>query len=66
MYAEVKAKTLNGKPEEALKTLRLALESGYLEKGHSVQEVLDDDDLQTLHELPQLAEMLNEFSKKEP
>ena len=66
MYAEVKVKTLNGKPEEALKTLRLALESGYLEKGHSVQEVLDDDDLQTLHELPQLAEMLNEFSKKEP
>jgi tetratricopeptide (TPR) repeat protein len=59
MYSEAQVKTLIGKPEDALKSLRLALEKGY-----PAQEAWNDPELQKLQALPQFAQLRNEFSKK--
>jgi serine/threonine protein kinase/Tfp pilus assembly protein PilF len=59
MYQEAQVKTMVGKPEEALKALRLALEKGY-----SAQEAWNDPELQKLQALPQFAQLVNQFSKK--
>jgi serine/threonine protein kinase/tetratricopeptide (TPR) repeat protein len=59
MYSEAQVKTLIGKPEEALKSLRLALEKGY-----SAQEAWNDPELQKLQALPQFSQLVNEFAKK--
>jgi Flp pilus assembly protein TadD len=59
MYSEVQVKTLIGKPEEALKSLRLALEKGY-----AAQEAWNDPELQKLQALPQFSQLVKEFSKK--
>jgi eukaryotic-like serine/threonine-protein kinase len=59
MYSEVQVKTLIGKPEDALKSLRQALEKGY-----SAQEAWTDPELQKLQALPQFSQLVNQFSKK--
>jgi tetratricopeptide (TPR) repeat protein/tRNA A-37 threonylcarbamoyl transferase component Bud32 len=59
MYSEVQVKTLIGKPEDALKSLRQALEKGY-----SAQEAWNDPELQKLQALPQFSQLVNQFSKK--
>ena len=59
MYSEVQVKTLIGKPEEALKPLRQALEKGY-----SAQEAWNDPELQKLQALPQFSQLVNEHSTK--
>jgi serine/threonine protein kinase/Flp pilus assembly protein TadD len=59
MYSEAQVKTMIGKPEEALKSLRLALEKGY-----AAQEAWTDPELQKLQALPQFSQLVNEFSKK--
>ena len=59
IYSEAQVKTLIGKPEEALKPLRLALEKGY-----GAQEAWNDPELQKLQALPQFSQLVNEFSKK--
>ena len=59
MYSEAQVKTLIGKPEEALKSLRLALEKGY-----AAQEAWNDPELQKLQALPQFSQLVNEFTKK--
>jgi eukaryotic-like serine/threonine-protein kinase len=59
MYSEAQVKALIGKPEEALKSLRLALQKGY-----SAQEAWNDPELQKLQALPQFSQLVNEFSAK--
>jgi serine/threonine protein kinase/tetratricopeptide (TPR) repeat protein len=59
IYSEAQVKTLIGKPEEALKSLRLALEKGY-----AAQEAWNDPELQKLQALPQFSQSVNQFSKK--
>ncbi len=59
MYSEAQVKTLIGKPEEALKALKQALEKGY-----SAQEAWNDPELQKLQGLPQYAQLVNEYAKK--
>ncbi len=59
MYQEVQVKTMIGKPDEALKALRLALEKGY-----PAQEAWNDPELQKLQALPQFSQLVNQFSKK--
>jgi len=59
MYSEVQVKALVGKPEDAVKALRLALEKGY-----SAQEAWNDPELQKLQALPQFSQLVNEYSKK--
>ena len=59
IYYEVQVKTLVGQPEEALKSLRLALE-----KGWTAQEAWNDPELQKLQALPQFSQLVKEFSKK--
>jgi eukaryotic-like serine/threonine-protein kinase len=59
MYSEAQVKTMIGKPEEGLKSLRMALEKGY-----SAQEAWNDPELQKLQALPQFLQLVNEFSKK--
>jgi serine/threonine protein kinase/tetratricopeptide (TPR) repeat protein len=58
-YSEAEVNTLIGKPEDALKSLRLALEKGY-----PAQEAWNDPELQKLQALPQFSQLVNEFSKK--
>ncbi len=59
MYSEAQVKTLIGKPEEALKALRLALEKGY-----AAQEAWNDPELQKLQVLPKFSQLVNQFTKK--
>ncbi len=59
MYSEALVKTMIGQPEEALKSLRLALEKGY-----SAQEAWNDPELQKLQALPQFSQLVNQFTKK--
>jgi serine/threonine protein kinase/Flp pilus assembly protein TadD len=59
MYSEVQVKTLIGKPEEAVKSLRQALEKGY-----GAQEAWNDPELQKLQALPQFSQLVNQFTKK--
>ena len=59
IYSEAQVKTLIGKPEEALKSLRLALVKGY-----SAQEAWNDPELQKLQDLPQFLQLVNEFTKR--
>ena len=59
MYSEAQVKTLIGKPEEALKALRLALEKGY-----AAQEAWNDPELQKLQALPQFSQLVKQFTKK--
>ena len=59
MYSQVQVETLIGKPEDALKSLRQALE-----KGWAAQEAWNDPELQKLQALPQFSKLVNEFSKK--
>jgi len=59
IYSDALAKTMTGKPEEALKSLRLALEKGY-----PAQEAWNDPELQKLQALPQFSQLVNQFSKK--
>jgi tetratricopeptide (TPR) repeat protein/tRNA A-37 threonylcarbamoyl transferase component Bud32 len=59
MYSEAQVKTLIGKPEEALKSLRLALEKGY-----AAQEAWNDPELQKLQALPRFSQLVNQFTKK--
>ncbi len=56
MYQEVQVKTMIGKPEEALKALRLALERGY-----PAQEAWNDPELAKLRALPEFSRLINEF-----
>ena len=60
IYSEVQIKALVGDPEDALKSLRQALGKGY-----PTQEVWNDPELQKLQALPQFAQLVNEFSKKQ-
>jgi serine/threonine protein kinase/Flp pilus assembly protein TadD len=59
MYSDAQVKTLIGKPEEALKPLRLALEKGY-----AAQEAWNDPELQKLQALPQFSQLVNQFTRK--
>jgi tetratricopeptide (TPR) repeat protein len=59
IYSEVQVKTLIGKPEEALQSLKKALE-----KGWPAQEAWNDPELQKLQALPQFSQLVNQFSKK--
>jgi Flp pilus assembly protein TadD len=59
IYSEAQVKTLIGKPDEALKSLKLALEKGY-----PAQEVGNDPELQKLQALPQFSQLINQYSKK--
>jgi Flp pilus assembly protein TadD len=59
MYSETQVKTLIGRPEDALKSLRPALQKGY-----SAQEAWNDPELQKLQALPQFLQLVNEFTKK--
>jgi tetratricopeptide (TPR) repeat protein/predicted Ser/Thr protein kinase len=59
MYSEAQVKTLIGKPEEALKSLRQALEKGY-----AAQEAWNDPELQKLQAHPQFSQLVNQFTKK--
>jgi len=59
IYSEAQVKTLIGKPEDALKPLRLAFERGY-----SAQEAWNDPEFQKLQALPQFSQLVNEFTKK--
>ncbi len=59
MYSEAQVKALVGKPEEALKSLRLALQ-----KGWPAQEAWNDPELQKLQALPQFSQLVKEFSPK--
>ncbi len=59
LYSEVQVKALIGNREDALKSLRLALQKGY-----SAQEAWNDPELQKLQALPQFTQLVNEYSKK--
>jgi tetratricopeptide (TPR) repeat protein/predicted Ser/Thr protein kinase len=59
MYSEAQAKTLIGKPAEALKPLRQAFEKGY-----PAQDAWNDPELQKLQTLPQFSQLVNQFTKK--
>jgi serine/threonine protein kinase/tetratricopeptide (TPR) repeat protein/TolB-like protein len=59
LYSEAQVKTLIGKPDEALKSLKTALEKGY-----SAQEAWNDPELQKLQALPQFSQLVNQYSKK--
>jgi eukaryotic-like serine/threonine-protein kinase len=59
MYWEALVKALVGKPEDALKSLRLALSKGY-----PAQEAWNDPELQKLQALPQFAQLVKEFTAK--
>lgn len=59
LYYDVVVKTLIGKQDDALKSLKLALERGY-----SAQEAWNDPELQKLQALPQFSQLVNEYSKK--
>ena len=59
MYSEAQVKALIGKPEEALKALKQALEKGY-----PAQEAGNDPELQKLQSLPQYAQLIKEYLKK--
>jgi hypothetical protein len=48
-----------GIPEEASKSLRLALEKGY-----NPREAWNDSGLQKLQALPQFSQLVNQFTKK--
>ncbi len=61
MYWEVQVMALIGKPEDAMKPLKLALEKGY-----SAQEARNDPELQKLQGLPQFSQLIKEYSKKTP
>lgn len=61
MYSEVQVKAMIGKPEDALKALRTALQKGY-----AAQEAWNDPELAKLQALPQFSQLVNEFSKKNP
>ena len=61
MYSEAQVKTLIGKPEEAMKSLRLALEKGY-----AAQEAWNDPELQKLQALPQFSQLVKQFTKNKP
>jgi len=61
MYSEAQVKTMIDEPEEALKSLRVALEKGY-----PAQEAGNDPELQKLQALPQFSQLMNQFSKKKP
>ncbi len=54
IYSEVQVKTLIGKPEEALKSLRLALDKGY-----APEEAWNDPELQKLQALPEFSQLVN-------
>src|SRR5208282_5082594 len=53
MYSEAQVKTLIGQPEEALKSLRMALEKGY-----AAQEAWNDPEFQKLQALPQFSQLV--------
>lgn len=59
MYSEALVKSLVGKPEDAVKALRMALEKGY-----SAQEAWNDPELQKLQALPQFSQLVKEFTAK--
>jgi tetratricopeptide (TPR) repeat protein/TolB-like protein/predicted Ser/Thr protein kinase len=59
LYSEAQVKTLIGKPDDALKALRQALDKGY-----SAQEAGNDPELQKLQTLPQFSQLISEYSKK--
>jgi serine/threonine protein kinase/Flp pilus assembly protein TadD len=59
MYSEAQVQTLIGKPEDALKSLKQALEKGY-----AAQEAWNDPELQKLQALPQFSQLINQFAKK--
>jgi Flp pilus assembly protein TadD len=59
IYSEALVKALGGKPEDAIKRLKLALEKGY-----PAQEAWNDPELQKLQALPQFSQLVNQFSKK--
>ena len=59
MYSDAQVKALVGKPEDAIKALKIALEKGY-----PAQEAWNDPELQKLQALPQFSQLVNEFSKK--
>ena len=59
VYSEAQVKALVGKPEDAIKALKPALEKGY-----SAQEAWNDPELQKLQALPQFSQLVNEYSKK--
>ncbi|MFY9559645.1 MAG: tetratricopeptide repeat protein [Terriglobales bacterium] len=59
MYSEALVKALVGKPEDAVKALKAALEKGY-----SPQEAWNDPELQKLQALPQFSQLVKEFTPK--
>jgi Flp pilus assembly protein TadD len=59
MYSEALVRALVGKPEDAIKPLKLALEKGY-----PAQEAWNDPELQKVQALPQFSQLVNQFSKK--
>jgi tetratricopeptide (TPR) repeat protein/predicted Ser/Thr protein kinase len=59
MYWEAVVKALVGKPEDALKPLKLALQ-----KGWPAQEAWNDPELQKLQALPQFSQLVKEFTPK--
>jgi eukaryotic-like serine/threonine-protein kinase len=61
IYSQAQVMTLIGKPDEALKALRLALENGY-----SAEEAWNDPELQKLQALPQFSQMVNRKKSTKP
>jgi len=61
MYSEAQVKTLIGKPEEALTSLRQALDKGY-----APEEAWNDPELQKLQALPQFAQLVNRKRTAKP
>ncbi|MGH9640787.1 MAG: tetratricopeptide repeat protein, partial [Terriglobales bacterium] len=59
MYSEAQVKALAGRPGDALKALKQALDKGY-----PAQEAGNDPELQKLQALPQFSQLINEYSKK--
>jgi hypothetical protein len=52
-------RALVGNAEDALKSLKMALEKGY-----PAQEAWNDPELQKLQALPQFSQLVNQFTKK--
>ena len=61
MYSEAQVKAILSKPEEALKSLRLALDKGY-----AAEEAWNDPEFQKLQALPQFSQMVNRKKSAKP
>jgi eukaryotic-like serine/threonine-protein kinase len=61
IYSQAQVMTLIGKPNDALKALRLALDKGY-----ATEEAWNDPELQKLQALPQFSQLVNRKKSAKP